>query len=109
MIGFVIGSVVFTFLMNADVLLVKNLYSPDIAGVYAGVAVLGKFLVFLLMSLETVYYGQIMEHTQTVVPRRLILEPLGLIAVVSLVSIVGTYWIGEYALTLMKSELSGQG
>lgn len=107
-IGFVVGSVVFTFLMNADVLLVKNLYSPDVAWVYAGVAVLGKFLVFLLMSLETVYYGQIMEHTQITVPRRLILEPLGLIAIVSLVSIVGTYWIWEYALTMMKSELSGQ-
>ena len=87
------GGIFITFLMNADVLLVKNLYAPDIAGVYAGVAVLGKFLVFLLMSLETVYYGQIMEHTQGVVPRRLILEPLGLIALVSLVSIVGTYWV----------------
>jgi hypothetical protein len=95
--------------MNADILLVKNLYSPDIAWVYAGVAVLGKFLVFLLMSLETVYYGQIMEHTRVAVPRRLILEPLVLIGIVSLVSIVGTYWVGEYALTLMKSELSGQG
>jgi hypothetical protein len=45
------------------------------------VAVLGKFLIFLLLSIETVYYGQILEQAKDKIPVQLIRNPLVLMSV----------------------------
>lgn len=94
--------------MNADILFAKHFYSPEAAGIYAGVAVLAKFLIFFLLSIETVYYGQIMEHTKMNLPKKLIFEPIIIIVVSTLVSLFGAYFVSGYLLTFLKAELAGQ-
>lgn len=106
--AYVMSSIFFTLLMNIDVILAKNLYTPEMAGLYAGVAVVGKFLIFLLMSLETVYYGQIMEHSVATVPRKLVIEPILYIVGATVVSYIGAYLVGGYALGMLKSDLAGE-
>lgn len=91
--------------MNIDVILAKNIFSPEDAWVYAWVAILWKFLVFLLISIETVYYSQILEHTWKWVPKQLIRNPLILIGIWAIWAIIINIFIGKYILGIMKAEL----
>jgi len=47
--------------MNLDIIIAKSLFENDIAGMYAGVSVISKFLIFLGSTIETVYYPQIIK------------------------------------------------
>jgi len=67
---------------------VQNIFDATSAGAYVGIAVLGKFLIFLLLSIETVYYGQILEHSKATVPRHLILNPLVIMTLVVVSALV---------------------
>ena len=108
MLRFMFESALFTFFMNADVLIIKNLLSPEVAGIYAGISVVGKFVIFLTMSLETVYYGQIMEHTLESIPRKLIFEPLTIIISIIIFSVIGMFIFWEYILYFMRPDLVGK-
>ena len=48
--------------MNIDILIVKNMFDGETAGYYAAISVLAKFLVFLGLSIETVYYPQLVKE-----------------------------------------------
>lgn len=106
--SYIIGTVLFTFFMNADILFAKHFYSPDAAGIYAGVAILAKFLIYFLLSIETVYYGQIMEYTKKSLPKKLLYEPILIIVITTLISLIGAYFVSGYLLTFLKAELAGQ-
>jgi hypothetical protein len=67
--------------MNIDVIFVQNIFDSTQAGAYVGIAVLGKFLIFLLLSIETVYYGQILEQKKESLPSHLIKNPLILMGI----------------------------
>lgn len=105
--NFVLVSFFFAFLMNIDIIFAKNIFSDEMVGIYAWISVLGKFLVFLLLSIETVYYSQIMEHTKEEIPLHFIRNPLMLIVIVSFLALVANYFIGNILLTLLKPELAG--
>ncbi len=108
LLRYITATVLFTFFMNADILFAKHFYSPEAAGIYAGVAVLAKFLIFFLLSIETVYYGQIMEHTKMNLPKKLLYEPILIIIVSTIVSLIGAYFVSGYLLIFLKAELAGQ-
>jgi O-antigen/teichoic acid export membrane protein len=108
LLRYITATALFTFFMNADILFAKHFYSPDAAGIYAGVAVLAKFLIFFLLSIETVYYWQIMEHTKKNLPKKLLYEPILIIIVSTIVSLIGAYFVSGYLLTFLKAELEGQ-
>jgi len=55
-------SILIALFMNIDILIVKNMFSPETAGYYAAISVLAKFLVFLWLSIETVYYPQLVKE-----------------------------------------------
>jgi hypothetical protein len=42
--------------MNIDILFAKHLFEAEKAWIYAGISIIAKFLVFVGMSIETVYY-----------------------------------------------------
>lgn len=105
---YIIGTVLFTFFMNADILFAKHFYNPDAAGIYAWVAILAKFLIYFLLSIETVYYGQIMEHSKINIPRKLLYEPILIIIITTIISLIGAYFISGYLLVFLKAELTGQ-
>ena len=54
-------SIVMALLMNIDILLIKNIFDGEQAGYYAGISIIAKFLVFLWLSIETVYYPQLVK------------------------------------------------
>ncbi len=104
-INFFLVSLFFAILMNVDVILAKNIFSPDVAGGYAWISILWKFLIFLMLSIETVYYGQIMEHAKNKVPMQLIRNPIFILLVVSIGAIITNYFIWGFILWTIKPEL----
>jgi len=53
---FFLSSIILAILMNIDILFAKHFFEPEIAGTYAWISIIAKFLVFVWMSIETVYY-----------------------------------------------------
>lgn len=104
---FILVSFFFAFLMNIDIILAKNIFDDKTVWIYAGISVLGKFLVFLLISIETVYYSQITEHTKESVSPHFVQNPLVLIIIVSIWAIIINIFIGNFLLNLLKPELAG--
>lgn len=104
---FVVVSFFFAFFFNIDIIIAKNLFPADLVWVYAGVSVLGKFLVFLLLSIETVYYSEIMSHKKSEIEIHHIRNPLIGILLCSLSAIIINYYIGDFLLGILKSELKG--
>jgi len=105
-INFFFVSLFFAILMNIDVILAKNLFDETTAWIYAWLSVLGKFLIFLLLSIETVYYGQIMEHKKEKVPKNLIKNPIFLITIISIVALIFNFFLWEFILKFLKEELA---
>lgn len=99
-------SLFFAIFMNIDVILVKNIFYAETAWIYAWISVLWKFLIFLFLSIETVYYGQIMEYTKNELPFHLIKNPLILIFIWSIVALWVNFILWEYLLHILKKELS---
>jgi O-antigen/teichoic acid export membrane protein len=87
LLDFVLVSVGFALLMNIDVIIARNIFDDQTSGLYAGLAVFAKFLVFLLLSIETVYYGQIMEHRGKAFPKHLGRNALLLMSITSIAAL----------------------
>lgn len=103
---FFIISLFFAIFMNIDVILVRNIFNEQTSWIYAWISILGKFLIFLLFSIETVYYGQIMEYPKNVVPSHLIKTPIKLIIIISFLALIVNYLIWWYVLRLLKEEFT---
>lgn len=99
-------SLFFAIFMNIDVILAKNIFDGETAWIYAWISVLWKFLIFLMLSIETVYYWQIMEYSKNNLPFYLIRNPLILMFVWTLWALGVNYFIWEYLLHILKEELS---
>jgi len=102
-ISFFLVSLFFAIFMNIDLLLAKNIFTWEISGAYASLSVLAKFLIFLLLSIETVYYGQIMETKN--INLNLIRNPLILMWIISVSAIVFNLFFWKYILYLLKPGL----
>ncbi len=79
-------SILIALLMNIDILIVKNMFEWETAGYYAAVSVLAKFLVFLWLSIETVYYPQLVKWK--IFPTQQILK----ISIYYIAMLVGALW-----------------
>lgn len=53
---FIFWSILLAIFINIDIMFAKHLFEDDIAGTYAGISIVAKFLIFIWMSIETVYY-----------------------------------------------------
>lgn len=96
----------FALFMNIDVIFVQNIFDTTNAWIYVGIAVLGKFLIFLLLSIETVYYGQIMEHQRESVPKHLIINPIVIMTLVVIWAVVFNLLFWTFILWVLKPELA---
>ena len=92
-------------LMNMDVIFAKNLFDSNAAGIYAGLSVLAKFLIFLWWAIETVYYPQIMEHRKEEVPRHFLINSFFMLLILTISALVFHYFFGGMILNLMKKWL----
>jgi len=101
-----IGSFVVTFLYSIDVLVVKHFFSPEAAGLYAGVASVARIIFFLTASIALVLMPMVRLENEPEENRRLLIKSLalcigvGLPAVVLFVfapgSVVGLLMGGEF-------------
>lgn len=105
--NFVLVSFFFAFFFNIDVIFAKHLFPENMVGIYAGISVLWKFLVFLLLSIETVYYSEIMSHPRQEVAFHHIRNPLLWILLTSLAALWINVFLGSFLLELLKPELAG--
>ena len=65
-----------------------------------------RSIIFLVLSIETVYYWQIMEYSKKKIPFQLVRNPLILIFGVSVLAIFVNYFVWWFFLKLIKQELS---
>ncbi len=105
-INFFFVSLFFAVLMNIDTILAKNIFDDKTAWIYAWLSILWKFLIFLLLSVETVYYSQIMEYSKEKLPKYLIKNPVVLMIVVSFFAIIFNYFFWKFILNILKPELA---
>lgn len=73
---FCLVSLLIALFMNMDMLLARNLFDATTAWIYSWVSIVAKFLVFILFSVETVYYSQIMESKSDLLPVKLLRNPI---------------------------------
>lgn len=99
-------SLFFAIFMNADVILAKNIFTPEIAWIYAWISVLWKILIFLMLSIETVYYWQIMEYKKDKLPFHLIKNPVILMITWTILSLLINFFIWWYLLDMLEKWLS---
>lgn len=110
-VGQMLGLVLLlAFFMNGDVILARNLFDPQSAGIYGGVAIVGKFVMFVAGAIETVYYPKITQHSSPArVPFAWIKNPSILLLVMMGTALLGTFLLGDFVLEIMKPELAQQG
>ncbi len=102
---FFVASALFAFFMNADILIAKNLFDAYTVWLYAWISVLAKFLLFLLMSIETVYYSQAMEAAKEYIPDHLITNPVALALGATLIAYVWERFVWWFVLWILNAEL----
>ena len=106
LLNFFLASLFFSILFNGDIILVKYLYPEKMAGIYGWVSVLWKFLVFVLLSIDTVYYSNIMEYQKEKLPFELLRNPFILFFLTSLLAICFNLIFWHTLLQLLKSEIA---
>jgi O-antigen/teichoic acid export membrane protein len=101
---FFLSALFFAILMNMDVLLAKNIFSSQDAGIYTGISVLWKFLIFLLLTTETVYYGQILEFSREKLPVHLLRNALAIFSIIGVWAILFNLLFGKFVIGVLKWE-----
>lgn len=100
---YIATSILIALFMNIDILIVKNMFDGETAGYYAAISVLAKFLVFLGLSIETVYYPQLVK--ESVFPKIQILKVSAYYLVITLWALIFFYLFWETILRLFKDGL----
>ena len=103
--NFFFVSFFFVIFMNIDLILAKNIFDEKTAWIYAWISILWKFLIFLLLSIETVYYSQIMEYKKEKLPNNLIKNPIILLIIISITAILFNFFFWVFILWMLKWEL----
>lgn len=102
--NFFFVSLIFSIFMNVDMLIARNIFSSWDAWIYWWITVLWKFLIFLLLAIETIYYGQIMKFKKSEIPKNLLITPILVIAWLIVFSLIFNYFFGEFLLWILKPE-----
>lgn len=99
-LNYFLASLILAVLMNADILFAKHFFDETTAGTYAWVSIIAKFVIFLAMSIETVYYPVIVSE-KNINKKKIILVSL-VYAFVWIISVIGIYFIWEFVLNILK-------
>ncbi len=102
-INFIFWSLIFALFMNIDILIIKNIFDVETAGYYAMISVICKFLVFLWISIETVYYPQLVSKKNIPIKKIANISILYLILTISAILFFKLFW--EFILNIFKSGL----
>lgn len=72
-------SLVVTGLFSSDIVIIKHLYPPDAAGQYAGVAAIGRIIIFITMPFAAVLFTKVKPLASRRDNRRVLAMSLGLL------------------------------
>lgn len=97
---FFISSFILALLMNIDILFAKHFFESESAWIYAWISIIAKFLVFIGMSIETVYYPVITSAKHLDKKKILLLSILYIIITLSAIWFFYLFW--ERILHLFK-------
>lgn len=79
-----LGTLAMRFPSNVDVLLVRHLFPSPEAGLYAGVAILGRVVLFVPLAVSVVLFPKVLQQQSLVSPPwRILYQSLGLAALLS--------------------------
>lgn len=103
--NFFLVAFLFSIFMNFDIILARNFFSEIDAWIYAWISVLWKFLLFLVLSIETVYFWQIMEHKKEKIPFHLVRNPIILMIFLVFSAILFNYFFWKFILWILDKNL----
>ncbi|MBN8590204.1 MAG: polysaccharide pyruvyl transferase family protein [Anaerolineae bacterium] len=87
---------------NSDILIVKTLFDPHQAGLYAALALIGRIVFFATMSVVTTLFPVVAQRHERGEPHRQFLGMgLGIVAAVSGVIILGTLIVPEWIVNVL--------
>lgn len=86
---------------NSDVVLVKHFFSPEEAGLYASLALLGKAVFFATWAVVTILFPKVIEQERLGLPHiDLFYKSLFIVAGIGLCMVLGSYFFGDIVLGL---------
>lgn len=96
----------FTFLISTDIFLVKHFFSPDMAGIYASIELVGKIVFFLTASISTVMFPVIVQKRAKNEPyHATFLIAIFLVLIPSIIITLIYYLYPEFVITfIVKKE-----
>jgi O-antigen/teichoic acid export membrane protein len=81
---------------NSDIIIVKRYFSPELAGQYAALALIGRIVFFATWSIVTALFPiAAKKHQKGENPRPLLLTGVGIVAVISIGIIIITWFLPE--------------
>ncbi|MDD2487621.1 MAG: oligosaccharide flippase family protein [Candidatus Gracilibacteria bacterium] len=88
--------------MNIDLIFAKSFFDGNTAGIYAGLSIIAKFLIFLGGAVETVYYPQIMEYKKEDSPKHFFVNSFLMLLILLASALIFSYFFAPFILDLMK-------
>jgi len=95
-----LSSLILAILMNADILFAKHFFDDTTAWIYAWISIIAKFILFLWMSIETVYYPIIV--TDKKINKIKVFTISILYILMWICALVFLYFFGNYILEILK-------
>lgn len=78
---FLLVSLAITFLYSCDVVVVKKYFSPELAGFYSGMAIIGRIIYFLVSSIPAVLLPSIKLNNENQENKKTMFKAIGLTAI----------------------------
>lgn len=100
-INYFLSSFILALLMNSDILFAKHFFDETQAGIYAWVSIIAKFSLFIVMSIETVYYP-IIVWEKTINKSKIFIISI-LYILIWICALIFLYFFGEFILNMLKS------
>lgn len=102
---FFLLSVLLAVMMNMDIILATYFLDKEIAGAYAAISVLAKFIVFIIGAIDMVYYPKITWETDAKILQKNIFQAGALICISIILGILGAWILGPMLLHILKPWL----
>lgn len=103
-LNLIVITVMMGILTNSDVLIAQHVFGSESGRIYASVAIIAKFVVFIWLAAETVLLPKLLK-ADTKPSRSQIWSIIGLLWGFWLVSLLGSRWLWAWILELLKPWL----
>lgn len=104
-----LSTVAFTTLTNIDMIIVKHIFSPEEAGIYAAVSILGKTILYLPAAFVLALFPMVSEsHALSQNVFKILDKALAYTIAISLAGVLGFFFFPEMAVrTLFGGKFAG--